>query len=221
MANNKGQSLVMLVILLPTLAMLFLLTLQTLKFLVFKEESLAICRKGLLTYQQVHLKGMQQLYQLNPQAQSLRIQRTVAEANYRMAKTSKNPKWIAAARLHLEQVKKQQKVFGQWQITIWHNTQQAAFVYLQRLKSQMQSLHFIKSPVEVYGTSVPALKRKPRVSPSPNYVLRKNFEKIQNMQMLWKLRFLYSRWPIDIHCSSTISTQEETWKAVLSRVDKL
>ncbi|MCB0355598.1 MAG: hypothetical protein KDD40_01240 [Bdellovibrionales bacterium] len=63
----------------PALFLLWSLSLKTYQFLNFKEESLHICRKNLLKYQQKNLDGIEQLHRLNPQAKVLRIKRKSAE----------------------------------------------------------------------------------------------------------------------------------------------
>ena len=185
-----------------------------------------ICRQELVAYQRIHLEGIEKLTALNPQARSLRTKRRAAEIKYKIAKKSKNPKFIVAAWAYLKSVILEQKAFAIIQNSIKTSTAARAQLHLRRAQHKINRLHYIHYPPLNQGAFKPALKKLPRKSMTPDYVLRSRFERKQNMQLFWQITLLkkfnkktFS--DINLSCSATINTQEEPWKVVLSHADKL
>ena len=224
--DNSGQALVQLVIILPPIFLFWLLSLNVFKFLSFKEESVHICRQELIKYQEIHLNGIQKLYALNPKAKALRAKRKVAEAAYKFAKKTRNPKMIATTWAYLKKIKLEQKAFNGLQRSIKTSSEAAAQLQLRKAQAKIKRLHYIKQLPLTKGSYISALKKSPRASLSPDYIKRSRFEKKQNMEMHWKVTFLEKLKnkkfaAINLNCSATIKTQEDAWEVTLSHADKL
>lgn len=219
--NQKGQSLVLMVVTLPTFLLFLTLSLLVFKFLIFKEESQSICRKGMLSTQNIQLDGIRNLFKLNPQAKNLRAQRALAEINYKIAIKSKNPKLITAAWLYLKKVQAEQKVFGLIQISLINSYEAQSYLELINTQQEIKRLHFIKSEVINLGEIPMAIKKVPRNSPTPDYVFRSQFSKKQSKGLQWTLTFYDPFPPVTLSCNATIYKEEEPWRSVLSPMDKL
>ncbi|MCB0389730.1 MAG: hypothetical protein KDD58_00495 [Bdellovibrionales bacterium] len=224
--NKAGQSMVLLVIILPGFFLLWTLSLEVYKFLSFKERSVHVCRQELLKYQEINLKGLQRLVSINPQAQQLRIKRKIAEAAYSLAKKSKQPYAIAAAWGNLKLVIAEQKTFSLIQKSIISSTEALAWKQLHQARQNIFQLHFIHNYPLSHQQNFLAIKKMPRNSLTPDYILRSNFEKKQNVTLLWPLTFLRKidmkkTNDIQLQCSATIDAKEQPWQVVLSHADKL
>jgi len=184
---------------------------------VFKEQSLYICRSGLLEAQYIQNEGIQKLLDMNPQAQNLRARRKMAEIKYKLAKKTKNPQFIASAWLYLKSVIAEQKVFGLMQTTLKNTYEFKTYLKVKSTQSTLLNEHYIKNDIHLIGDHKMAVKKSPLRSPSPDYITVSQFAKKQIKGLTWKVEFLKPFQPITLSCLATIYEKENPWQVVLSQ----
>ena len=190
-----------------------------------------LCRQQLLETQGQLTLIMKKLRDLNPKSQILRAKKRRAKRLLKVAIKTKVIPAIAAAKAHLVRVTfKQIKHRGRQEkwLMMARRVQIKSPIQFRRLvKSNFKdSLSKLKSPKYKFS-----LKPSPRLSLTPNYLPRINFENQQLASAQWSIRFkdILPDWlsylvstsrNLHFRCSATISRKEGGWRAVLKK-DKL
>ncbi len=219
MNNQNGQSIILLLIILPYLISFVLAGVLFYKTLLQKSESLHICRLGIIEYQTAQLSGLNSLLQLNPIAKGLRVKRKNAETAYLAAKKSKVPKLIAAALAYKLTVIAEQKAFHLQQKTIIWLAQSRANEILLNTKFNISQLTYTFK-IQIIGNSKLKIKKQPRSSSSPDYLVRSQFSKKQNVNIKWENNLLRNTLPLPVSCGATIIRKDNKWKTSLSQVGR-
>lgn len=221
--NNSGSVLLMTLLLTPVLLATFSLFFSIALLLTQHTKIQHLCYKHVLLIQKQNQRNLMQLLSLNPKAQKLRQELSLAQKKYKIALSSKVPHLIAAAKANLIYVRikqgrmalKQKQIFIQNRLdrSFWQNQ------LVHQAKEELTSIYKIKNPAL-------AVKAKPRNSITPSYFLKNNFSQKQTTQFSWK--FLYKKiiphWIYNFlqiptsykqSCAATIFRKDNQWTTKL------
>jgi hypothetical protein len=182
-----------------------------------RSQSLAICRKHLWDLQTHSRESLISLMSMNPQAQNLRLQRKQAEKAYKTALLSGNPKAILIAKLHLLRVISHQTVFRSQQLQVL----KALNAKILNTKRQVQ-VAFENAKIKDFRLHIPSLqvKTRPFKSPSPDYITKNNFIKVQTSYASWKVHSLGWALGFNLNCGVTLTEEKNLWELALIGKDK-
>ena len=227
-ANQEGFFMIILLAISPLL-------ITTIAFLSVLSVSLSqyhkghqLCRQQLLETQGQLALIMKRLRDLNPKSQILRAKKKRAKMLLKVAIKTKVVAAIVLAKARLVKV-----TFNQ----VKHRGRQEKWLMMARrvqIKSPIQfrrlvksnfknSLSKLKSPKYKFS-----LKPSPRLSLTPDYLPRINFEYQQMASAKWSIRFkdILPDWlsslvstsqNLHFRCSATISRKEGEWRAILRK----
>lgn len=189
--NNSNSGFIMLgsLIFFVGLLAVFVALLTTFQNLQKWKSQQHSCRQSVHKAQTHLLNGFVEIMSLNPEAQSLRLQRKMAEQE---VKAAPDPVSKSAAAAHLVAVILRQQLFSKKQKLIIRKSKNQARAALAHFKSSSST------------SRIPfALKRFPPSSMTPDYLPTFNLQQKQKIEIKWKTKFKKST--LASQCGSTIT----------------
>lgn len=193
--------------------------------LLKKSESLHVCRKSLLQYQNALQQGLNNLLKLNPRAKSLRVLR--AQADIAVKAAAGNPYTLAAAKAYQLYIVYLQRSLYSQQMSIIMATETQNAVVLATAIANLNNLPYVEKVRSLGGTSL-AVYKTPKRSQSPDYKTRSHYSRKQNISMKWNIAvnntspfFSLMSPAFSFECSATQVQKELQWQSQLSQRDKL
>lgn len=171
--NNRGQALIIILVFLPLFALLLSFLNEHLSLLHTKLKTQKICRLQTYKAQKALVDGFEQLIKLNPTANVLRKQKRLA---LEAVKHAHLPPAKAAATAYLAAVHQAQIAFSLKQKAIIQKAKFLAQIEISKISGH----RYFKSPPF-------SLVPRPLNSLSPSYYKALNFQKKQEILVLWKI----------------------------------
>jgi hypothetical protein len=214
--NSRGQSLVLLIFALPFVFTALGMSKKFYEVILQKTESLLICRRELLNLQKIQAEGLNNLLKLNPVAQQLRIKRAFAEKSLKTALSSGNPGAIATAEAFREIVLIEQKSLHSKQLFVLHSTWIHFLKINRSLHADLVKLKYLTRLNQIGETRL-QVKKTPKNSESPDYLVKKHFSEKQKFTLNWFIPGFYFSQPIALTCSATLVEENFKWNSLLAK----
>jgi hypothetical protein len=231
--DQRGFAFVLSLAMVPLLFSLFVVVAASIWVLNKQQQVEALCIRSVLSGQSKMLEHMNGLFQLNPLASQLRLERRAAELAVKAAHLK--PALLPKAKAYLHSVQTRQKALRIQQQSLLMGAKRASFQERQWIRTEMQ-----KAGAQVFSWPQFALhlSKHPPGSDSPSYKPKNGFRKKQQVVLGGQLplsqqipsevssRFLKQLSPLPFQCSSTLKAREphlggQRWRVVLTEAKSL
>lgn len=203
--------------LVPLFMTLFLALAVSLHYLKRKSLAQALCVLQASRLQENLKPTLTRLIRLNPEAQSLRIQREKANQALISANISANPYAIAAAQAYWNSVVLQQMRLKTQQQMLLYEAERARSEAHRQLRADLRGMEVLRFQSQRFHWRPLAVEARPIESLTPDYHLTSDFEKHQqhrfefviDLQPLWFSKISLFQ---QTNCSATLTGKEYQWE---------
>lgn len=211
--NEKGQTLLMIVLVGSLLSGMLLFSAGFIKWTQVKNHTESVCRRHYLKAQSYVVKYAKRIKKLNPLSTKLRFQLGVLYAKLALLK---DPVSISATLWQIKQVKAKQKLL---------HAKQKGLIEMARYKINLETVNLKNGLLEKFNinpiniSNVPFhLIAKPLNSTAPTYHLPPLFSKTQTVTAVWRWMDVdFFKSLFNFSCSVGVKKKGTKWQPTLKK----